>query len=148
MAQMNTTNGVTGEWGRWLLCCLLVLFTLPVFGADILLVDDDDNSPDVRSYYTAALNALSLVEGTDYDVFDTNNSDNEPDHAYLSQYDTVIWFTGDSSNNATGPGPDGELALSYYLDGSGCLFLSSKDYYQRSGLNNFMGFTTKKQRFR
>ena len=41
----------------------------------VLLVDDDDNAPDVRGSYTAALDALDV----DYQVWDTANSDNEPD---------------------------------------------------------------------
>ncbi len=40
----------------------------------ILLVDDDDNSPDVRATYTAGLDAIGLQ----YDVWDTDNSDVEP----------------------------------------------------------------------
>ena len=61
-------------------------------GNPILLVDDDDNAPDVRASYTDALTAL----GKTYDVWDTRNSDNEPDAATLAYYQTVIWFTGNS----------------------------------------------------
>lgn len=53
----------------WLLVLSLFLsFVTPAFAAEILLVDDDDNSPDVRSFYTAALNTLGLVQGTDYEI--------------------------------------------------------------------------------
>src|SRR5258706_8296401 len=55
----------------------------------ILLVDDDTNNPDVRSYFTAALDGL----GVDYDIWDTATSD-EPNSATLANYATVIWFTG------------------------------------------------------
>jgi hypothetical protein len=58
--------------------------------APILVVDDDDNSPDVLGSYTGALDAL----GRDYDVWDTAGSDDEPDAIYLAPYETVIWFTG------------------------------------------------------
>ncbi|MCI0578428.1 MAG: choice-of-anchor B family protein, partial [Chloroflexi bacterium] len=57
----------------------------------ILLVDDDDNSPDVRATYTAALDALGL----EYDIWDTANSDNEPSVALMSPYTAIIWFSGD-----------------------------------------------------
>ena len=42
--------------------------------SSILLVDDDDNNPDVRAYYTAALDAL----GKSYQIWDTGHSDSEP----------------------------------------------------------------------
>ncbi len=102
----------------------------------VLLVDDDDNSPDVRSYYTTALDAL----GEDYDIWDTLNSDNEPDATTLSQYQMVIWFTGDEFGGAAGPGATGETALSTYLDGASfrCLFLVSQDYHYDRGLTSFM----------
>jgi hypothetical protein len=94
------------------------------FFAQILLVDDDDNAPDVRGIYTAALDAL----GASYDVWNTNVSDNEPTVAQLSPYVTVIWFTGHEFGGACGPGPAGETALAAWLDTSRCLFISSQDY--------------------
>jgi len=100
----------------------------------ILLVDDDDNAPDVRSYYTDALDAL----GEAYDVWDTNNSDNEPNDAELASYQTVIWFTGDEWGGAAGPGSAGEAALAAWLDRGGCLFISSQDYYLDRGLTSLM----------
>jgi len=102
--------------------------------APILLVDDDDNDPNVRAYYTAALDALGL----NYDHWDTNNSDNEPDAATLSAYAMVVWFTGDEWGGVAGPGPTSETSLSTYLDAGGCLFISSQDYYYDRGLTSFM----------
>ena len=100
----------------------------------ILLVDDDDNSPNVRPEYTALLDNL----GFEYDVWDTNNSDNEPDAATLAQYRVVIWFTGDEFGGSCGPGSAGEAALAGYLDSGRCLFLSSQDYLYDRGLTSFM----------
>jgi hypothetical protein len=101
----------------------------------VLLVDDDDNSPNVRSYYTDALDAL----GIPYDVWDTVNSDNEPLAGDLAPRDIVIWFTGDSRNTYTGPGTNGETALGSWLDSSGrCLLITSQDYYYGQGLTTFM----------
>ncbi len=100
----------------------------------ILLVDDDDNAPDVRSYYTDALDAL----GAEYDVWDTNNSDNEPSAAELSPYTTVIWFTGVEFGGAAGPGSAGETALASWLDNGGCLFISTQDYLYDRGQTPFM----------
>ncbi|MEE4271484.1 MAG: S8 family serine peptidase [Thermoanaerobaculales bacterium] len=101
----------------------------------ILLVDDDDNSPDVRSTYTAGLDALGLQ----YDVWDTGNSDTEPSLVELAPYETVIWFTGDEFGGSAGPGPAGEAALAAWLDTPvSCLFLSAQDYYYDRGLTPFM----------
>ena len=100
----------------------------------ILVVDDDDNAPDVQATYTGVLDALGLG----YDVWDTGNSDNEPDAATLQQYDVVIWFTGDEFGGAAGPGSAGESALATYLDANGCLFLSSQDYVYDRGVTAFM----------
>jgi hypothetical protein len=100
----------------------------------ILLVDDDDNSPDVRSYYASALDSL----GVTYDVWDTGNSDSEPDATTLRLYTTVIWFTGDEFDGFAGPGAAGETALASFLDDGNCLFISSQDYHYDRGLTSFM----------
>jgi hypothetical protein len=100
----------------------------------LLLVDDDDNGPDVRSTYTDTLDAL----GQEYDVWDTDDSDDEPDATTLSQYANVVWFTGDSFGGTAGPGSAGESALSDFLDGGGCLFITAQDYYYDRGLTTFM----------
>ena len=99
----------------------------------ILLVDDDDNLPDVRSYYIDPLTIL----GKSYDVWDTNNSDNEPDAAALANYDVVIWFTGAESGGYAGPGPAEESALGVWLNGGKCFLISSQDYNYDRGLTSF-----------
>lgn len=109
----------------------------------ILLVDDDDNGPDNRPTYESVLNTL----GVDFDVWDTNDSDNEPNATQLAQYELVIWFTGDAfgfgSTATAGPGPAGEAALSTWLDNGGCFVISSQDYHYDKGttalMTNYMG---------
>ena len=108
--------------------------TYTTIGASILLVDDDDNDPDVRSFYTEALDAL----GVTYDVWSTGNSDNEPDAVTLDAYSMVIWFTGDEYGGFAGPGTAGEAALASFLDDGKYLFISSQDYYYDRGLTPFM----------
>jgi subtilisin-like proprotein convertase family protein len=99
----------------------------------VLLVDDDDNNPDVRDYYTNALDAMGVA----YDIYDTVNSDNEPTAGQLASYDLVLWFTGAEFGGFAGPGTDGETALSSYLDGGGCLFVSSQDWlWDKGGADN------------
>ncbi|MCK5378975.1 MAG: S8 family serine peptidase [Acidobacteria bacterium] len=101
----------------------------------ILLVDDDDNSPDVQPTYTAGLDALGLQ----YDVWDTANSDVEPSAAELAPYRVVIWFTGDEFGGAAGPGAAAEAGLASWLaNNSACLLLSAQDYYYDRGLTAFM----------
>ncbi len=102
--------------------------------ASILVVDDDDNSPDVRTYYTGTLDAMGIF----YDVWDTENSDNEPTESELIPYDVVIWFTGDEYWGYAGPGSSGEEALGSWLDHGNCLLMSSQDYYFERGLTSFM----------
>ncbi|MHC4106554.1 MAG: S8 family serine peptidase [Planctomycetota bacterium] len=100
----------------------------------VLLVDDDDNSPNARPYYTDTLDLL----GVWHDVWDTNNTDNEPSATDLAPYRVVIWFTGDEFGGVCGPGSAGESALATWLDAGGCLFISSQDYYYDRGLTSFM----------
>jgi hypothetical protein len=99
-----------------------------------LLVDDDDNAPDVRSYYEDTLDALGIA----YDIWDTNNSDNEPDAATLSLYHNVIWFSGAEWGAHAGPGSAGEAALSSWLNAGSCLLISSQDYFWDRGITSFM----------
>jgi len=101
----------------------------------IILVDDDDNAPDVSRSYTTALDAL----GEDYVIWDTRNSDDEPTAADLRPFETVLWFTGDEVGGSAGPGVAGEAALADWLDRSGCLLLSSQDYFADRGMTSFMG---------
>jgi hypothetical protein len=102
----------------------------------LLLVDDDDNAPDVRAAYTAALDNLGLA----YDVWDTQNSDNEPNAIELGPYSTVIWFTGDEFGGAAGPGSAGESALTdWQTNPSRCLLMSAQDYFYDRGLTAYMG---------
>ncbi len=101
---------------------------------EILLVDDDDNTPDVRSYYTDALDSLGL----DYDVWDTGNSDIEPALGFLSPYSVIIWFTGNEFDNATGPSNSSETTLGNWLDGGNCFFISGQDYHHARGQTAFM----------
>jgi hypothetical protein len=108
----------------------------------VLIVDDDDDSPDVSQFYESGLEALSI---TDYVVWSTRTQ-GEPGATVLSDYDLVVWASGDASTAAgpgssglAGPSESGEAALSTYLDGGGCLHLASQDYYAaRGGLTPFM----------
>ncbi len=106
-------------------------------GALVLLVDDDDNSPDVSDFFADSLQNLGLT----FDVFDTLNSDTtEPDAALLNEYQAVVWFSGDEFGfpGTSGPSADSELALADYLNGGGCFLISSQDYFFDKGLTPLM----------
>lgn len=101
----------------------------------ILLVDDDDNAPNVYPYYSLILNTL----GYTYTVWDTDGSDAEPSAGYLQNFDAVIWFTGDQFGGTAGPSSQSEAELQIWLDSNAaCLFMSSQDYYFDRGLTPFM----------
>lgn len=92
----------------------------------ILLVDDDQNDPDVRSYYTSTLDDL----GAEYSVWDLGTQ-GSPDAEDLIGYKMVLWFTGkpwsDTFTSAN------ETAVAEYLDSGGNFFLSSEDYLYDAG---------------
>ncbi len=121
-------------WRSIWLAFSVLMFAAAAQAADVLLVDDDDNGPDVRSYYTDALNAL----GVSYTVWNTNNSDSEPAWIHLAQHKTVIWFTGREYGGVAGPGSAAESSLGLFLDRGGCFVISSQDYFYDRGLTSFM----------
>ena len=96
----------------------------------VLLVDDDQDGPDVRIYYTSALDEL----GETYDVWDVATQ-GDPSAGDFVDYQMVIWFTGyprsDTFTSAN------EAAIAAYLDAEGRFFLSSEDYLHDRGLTMF-----------
>ncbi len=62
-----------------------------------LLVDGDGNSPDVQSYYVAALTDA----GVSFNTWDLSVNSNLP-LAYMQAFDNIVWFTG---NSYPGPSP-------------------------------------------
>lgn len=102
--------------------------------APILLVDDDDNDPDVSAYFTSILDTLGYA----YNVWDTENTDNEPSETELLPYEMVIWFTGSYYGSYAGPSTSAENALARWLLRQNCLFISSQDYHWNRGLTSFM----------
>ncbi len=121
-----SNNCGDGAWSDWRTFRTTDVMT-------VLLVDDDNNGPDVRQIYTGMLDAAGML----YEVFDTNNSNNEPTAEELQGYPFVIWFTGGEWGGFAGPGSAGEAALSTYIDNGGYLVLSSQDYLYDMGLTDF-----------
>ncbi len=108
-----------------------------------LLVDDDDNNPNLQPTYTAALNAL----GIPYTVFDVGGgTGNGPTLSAMQPYSNVIWFAGDKLGS-NGPNATDEGNLASYLIGGGRLLLSAQDYMKDRGGSTifdstYLGVTT------
>jgi hypothetical protein len=116
------------------LCGLMVSatsgHTLASHRACVLLVDDDQDGPDVRSYYISALDELSIA----YDVWDIV-SQGDPSADDLMGHQIVIWFTGyPRSDTFTS---SNEAAVATYLDAGGRFWLVSEDYLYDRGLTSF-----------
>jgi hypothetical protein len=102
---------------------------------DLLLVDDDYDVPNEQNEYTQALNSLGVA----YDIWDVwgVHVHEEPGTWDLAPYDQVIWWTGQEEIYA-GPSADSEVALAGWLDGAGCLLISSQDYVLNSDFSDFI----------
>lgn len=96
----------------------------------ILLVDDDQNDPDTRSYYTSALDAI----GADYDIWDVATLGN-PEINNLTGYIKVLWYLGGPFGDTFTS--DNESVIASYLDDGGNFFLSGQDYLYEMGLTSF-----------
>jgi hypothetical protein len=98
--------------------------------ACVLLVDDDQDGPDVRIYYTSTLDEMDVT----YEVWDVATQ-GDPSAGDLMGYQMVIWFTGyprsDTFTSAN------EAAVATYLDAEGRFWLVSEDYLYDRGLTSF-----------
>jgi uncharacterized repeat protein (TIGR01451 family) len=96
-----------------------------------LLVDEDGNTPDVQSHYSAALSAA----GVDFDTWDLNANSALP-QGLLNAYTNVVWFTG---NSYPGPLLPYEAQLTSFLSGGGHLLVSGQDVLdQAAGTTAFV----------
>jgi hypothetical protein len=106
------------------------LTTLAV-ATDTLLVDEDGNGPDTRSYYTAALTA----NGVSFGVWDLSQNP-ELSASYLALHKNVVWYTG---NAYPAPITPYESDLKALLDSGGRLFMSGQDILdQAAGTTAFV----------
>jgi uncharacterized repeat protein (TIGR01451 family) len=98
---------------------------------DTLLVDNDDNAPNVQSYYTTALTSA----GVKFSVWDLKTDANLPLN-YMKAFKTIVWFTG---NSYPGPILPYEAKLKAYLDNGGRLFINGQDLLdQAAGTTTFV----------
>ncbi len=94
--------------------------TIGVGPNDALLVDNDDNNPDVQQSYRDALTAA----GVPFEVWDLKADGTTLPQTFLLDFKTVVWFTGNSYPDPVGPY---ESELSTFLDGGGHLLMSGQD---------------------
>jgi hypothetical protein len=111
------------------------------FSAKILIVDGSDDDT-LRAQYTSVLNSLGDTDYDEWSVRSPSSTSNpggreEPTAADLANNARVIWYTDSdfagkdpqSGPIPAEPSPSAEAALGQYLDGGGCLLLSSAEYY-------------------
>ncbi|MDJ0835105.1 MAG: S8 family serine peptidase [Acidobacteriota bacterium] len=128
----------TNDCGRGEVVTSRSFSTIP--SPDVLLVDDDNNSPNLRNVYHSVLDFW----GVSYEDFDTFNSNIEPDATDLEGYKLVIWFSGEAVRNGftgprSGPSSQSEFNLANYLDKGGSLLLSAQSYFSDQGINQDQG---------
>ncbi|WP_324735341.1 S8 family serine peptidase [Thermococcus sp. SY098] len=95
----------------------------------ILLVDDDGGWT-LDEFYTAALDLLGL----NYTIYEVPYGSSGPNATVLSQYDAVIWFTGDTYQYTLTQNDTANLML--YLNNGGKLWLISQDLLEELPLND------------
>ena len=66
--------------------------TIGVGPNDALLVDNDDNNPDVQQYYRDALTAANVP----FQTWDLKADGPTLPQAFLTASQKVVWFTGNS----------------------------------------------------
>ncbi|HNT54823.1 MAG TPA: M28 family peptidase [Anaerolineaceae bacterium] len=104
-------------------------FALPPL-PPVLLVDDDQNNPNLQTYYTTALDQIGVA----YNIWDVAAA-GDPSADDLSGYCTVIWYNGRPSSGTFSS--SNEAAVASYLDGGGRFFLSGYEYLYENNLTTF-----------
>ena len=94
--------------------------TIGVGPNDALLVDNDNNAPDVQQSYKDALTAA----GIPFQVWDLKADGATLPQPFLLDFNSVVWFTGNSYPDPVGPY---EPELENFLDGGGHLLMSGQD---------------------
>jgi len=116
-------------------CCVGVLWPTNATAETILIVDDDDDNPNVQAHFTAGLAQL----GIPYDVYVVGTGTEEgPTAEILAEHPMVIWFSGAKvaanpypyGDPAAGPSVNDEALLADWLDAGGRLWMDSQSYIE------------------
>jgi uncharacterized repeat protein (TIGR01451 family) len=98
---------------------------------DTLLVDNDDNAPNVQAYYNDALNANGIAHST-WDL----KVDKTLPLNYTKAFKNIVWFTG---NSYPAPVTPYEATLKAALDNGARLLMSGQDLLdQAAGSTSFV----------
>jgi uncharacterized repeat protein (TIGR01451 family) len=128
--EVNTTSVTSTSVGNPAVSGSTTVSTIAV-AVDTLLVDNDGNTPNVQSYYTAALTSA----GISFSTWDLGADSNIPVH-YMQAFKNIVWFTG---NSYPGPILPYEVKLAAFLDNGGRLFLGGQDILdQAAGTTAFV----------
>ena len=95
----------------------------------ILFVDDDTGAGSEALFEAAVLGSGHFSVTSEVDVA------GNPSAALMSNYDVVIWNTGELPTGTIGTNPQAEIIA--YLDGGGSFFLTSQGYLNHRGINSF-----------
>jgi hypothetical protein len=129
-AEVNTATVTATSTGSPTVAASGTIKTIAV-SVDTLLVDNDDNNPDVQGTYKTALTTAGLT----YSVWDLKADAALPAN-YVKAFKNVYWFTG---NTYPGPILPYEATLKSFLDGGGRLFVSGQDLLdQAAGTTTFV----------
>ncbi len=96
----------------------------------VLLVNDNDYDPDRYLELDTALMDLGYV----YDIYNTVETGTYPDYALLSQYTTVIWYTGNDGvdlklwDTSDTSNYQFNAPLKQYIDNGGIVWLQGLDF--------------------
>jgi hypothetical protein len=97
-------------------------------GTEAILFVDDDNATGFDAEFMAAVEGSGhFAAHHDFDV------EGQPLEPFLSQFDAVIWNTGELQTGTIGLPAQAELIA--YLDGGGALFVSSQGFLNHMGIN-------------
>ena len=98
---------------------------------DVLVVDDDDDDPNVSGPWLDGLTALGMPTS----IWTVDGQDDGPPATVMRSFDVVVFFSGDKYGTSTpwapgsGPSQQDEIELATYLEDGGALLLSAQDYY-------------------
>jgi hypothetical protein len=124
------------------------------FNSSALVIDgSNSDEPKENNSYISVLRQMEFLDYRIWSVKSPDSTSNnfdpvtlqrraEPIASDLAPYGRVIWYTGDATETeqfspVAGPSPAAEAALGEYLDGGGCLLLSSSQYFADRGLTSF-----------
>ena len=120
----NIANVIATSVGNPAVSASVQVKTIGV-AVDTLLVDNDNNAPDVQGIYKTALTTAG-VQFTTWDLL----ADGSLSETFILGFKNVVWFSGNSWPEPVVPY---EPQLTAFLDAGGNLFMSGQDILDQDG---------------